>query len=137
MPWQPAAIVYPDVEGLVCDYLRAALVGRSEAYATDVYIDIKIPNPREPVMVIPRRDGGSEGELRDQARVSFQVFAESEQDANDLAALVLALLRAMPGQVADVLQVAVQSGPTAVGDPSAKPKRYIVAEIHTRGAQLS
>lgn len=137
MPWQPAAIIYPDVELLLCDYLRTRLAARPEPYAAGVYVGITIPGTRRDRMVIPRRDGGTEGEMRDQARLSFQIFAKSEQDANDLARLVLALLRAMPATVPAVIHVSVQSGPTVIPDESGQPMRYVVAEVHTRGADLS
>lgn len=137
MPWQPAALVYPDAELLTTTYLRVTLAARAESYAAGVLVGIAIPSSRPDRMVVVRRDGGGDGEFRDQARLSLRIFASTEQDANNLAALVLALLRAMPGAVAEVLRVVVQSGPTVIADASGQPMRYVVTEINTRGEQLA
>lgn len=132
MPWQPAAIIYPDVELVLTQRLRAALAARSETYAQNVYVSNTVPTTRHDRMLIVRRDGGLEGSVRDQARVSFQVWAMTEQDATDLARLVVALTKTLVDG-APILRVVPQSGPTPIADPSGQPLRYLVAEFHTRG----
>lgn len=132
MPWQPTAVIYPDVELLLSQRVRAALTGRPEAYAQSVYISNTVPNPRRDRMVIVRRDGGNEGEMRDRARVSLQIWAIKAQEATDLARLVAALCKTF--QDGDpIVSVVPLSGPTAIDDPSGQPLRYITAEFHTRG----
>jgi hypothetical protein len=131
MPWQPSALVAPDVELWGCQTLRSALAGRTESYATHVYVGVRIPDPRRDRMVILRRDGGLQGEVRDQPRLAVQVYAMTEQDATDLARLVLALLWAAPDGK-PVLSVSVSSGPSQVDDPSGQQLRYMVLNIATR-----
>jgi hypothetical protein len=139
MPWQSAPLVYPDIEMVLAGRYRAALAARAETYAQDVFVSNAIPGDaaggRRPRMVIVRRDGGAEGEARDQARVSVQVWATTEREATDLARLVAAVTRTF-ADGSPILRIVPQSGPTSVTDPSGQPLRYIVAEFHTRGVRL-
>jgi hypothetical protein len=144
MTWQPIAIEYPDIEKVLCGEfapdgtvvyagkLHTALAGRPEACAQDVYVSNSVPSSRRDRMVIVRRDGGNEGEMRDRARVSLQIWATKAQEATDLARLVAALCKTF--QDGDpIVSVVPLSGPTAIDDPSGQPLRYITAEFHTRG----
>lgn len=135
MTWQPAPVVYPDVELWSTGFIRAELGARAEPYAAGVYVSNAVPSTRHDRMVICRRDGGNVGELRDQARLSVRVWAAKEEDVNDLAALVIALfMGAADGD--PVLRVAHQSGPTPIADASGQPLRYLVFDVHTRGVPL-
>lgn len=136
MTLQPSGILFPDVELWATGYLRAALAARPEPYAAVNTVSNRVPPTRTNRMVIVRRDGGNSDGLRDQARVSVQVWAKTEQDATDLARLVAALLWAAP--TGDpVLMVRQQSGPTPIADTSGQPLRYLVFDIHTRGEALA
>ncbi len=135
MPWQPAAIVYPDAELVLTGRLRTELAARPELYAASAFVSNSVPNPRRDYMVIIRRDGGPEGELRDQARISLQVWAKTEKDANDLARLVVALTKTF-ADGSPIVAVVPNSGPMAIPDESGQPLRYIVADFHTRGDAL-
>lgn len=136
MSWQPAPLVFPDVELVLTAYLRGALAGRPESYAQDVYVSNRVPNPRRPRMVVVRRDGGAGSGFRDVARVSFRVWAQNERAATDLARLVAALLRAAPDGD-PIVRVSSQSGPTPVADESEQPLRYVVMDVHTRATNLT
>jgi len=133
--WKPPALIFPDIELLLFQRIRAALASRSEPYAQAVYVGTAVPNPRRDRMVTIRRDGGTVASTRDQPRVGINVWASTEQHANDLARLVVAILRSLPDG-APVLSVPFVSGPSPVADESGQPRRYLTAELHTRGVPL-
>lgn len=150
MTWQPAAVVYPDIELWGTDYLRAALADREEPYAQAVWVDNRRPSmeaiknagllPYPERMVILRRDGGRAANLRDTARLSARVYVskdlrDADQQASDLARLVSALFL-LAANGAPVLRVEQQSGPTPVPDESG-PLMYLLFEIATRGEPLA
>lgn len=136
MPWQPTALLFPDVELVLTARLRSLINARTESYTDDVYISNRAPEPKPHKahperLVIVRRDGGAPGEFRDVTRVSFRVTAQNERAANDLARLVVALLLGIPDGD-PIVRVEIQSGPTPIADSS--HLRYIVADVHTRAA---
>ena len=136
MTWQPAGILYPDLELLATAYLRSALAGRAETYAQDVYVSNTVPSTRRTRMVIVRRDGGAEGELVDAGRLAIRVWAGSEKDATDLARLVNALWSLAPDG-SSVTYVRRQSGPLPVPDESGAHLRYSLFDVTTVGAALT
>jgi hypothetical protein len=150
MTWQPGAVLYPDIELWGTGYLRAALATREEAYAQSVWVDHRRPSledvtkagllPYPQRMVVLRRDGGRAANLRDTARLSARVYVSkgvrgADQQANDLARLVVALMSAA-ATGAPVLRVEHQSGPVPVPDESG-PLMYLLFEIATRGEPLA
>jgi hypothetical protein len=96
MTLQPVATLPVDADLWWIVYLRGAFVGRPESYASGVYFDRRVPTSRRDRMVIVRRDGGSLTGLFDQPRVAFDVWAKTDQDATNLAALVIALALKAP-----------------------------------------
>lgn len=147
MAWQPVGVVYPDIEEVLCGEfadgamvspgkLRPALAARTEPYAQDVYVANKMPTTRRDRMVIARRDGGTQGEMRDRPRVTLRVWATSESDANNLAALVMALASTFAdGDPIIAVPADGRSGPSPVPDGSGQPQRLMSVEFHTRGVQ--
>ena len=135
MTWRPLALVFPDIELVLTQRIRAALNARSEVYAQSVHVSTSVPNPRKDRMVTVRRDGGTISAVSDRPRVGINVWAPTEQQANDLARLVVAILRSLPNG-APILAVPSISGPSPVADESAQPRRYLTAELHTRGVPL-
>lgn len=137
MTWQPPQVVFPDTELLLTGLLRQALAARPEPYAADVYVGNTVPNPRRSRMVTIRRDGGivTEG-LLDAAQVGVNVWAETDQDANDLARLVRALLWASPDGK-PITRVEDISGPVSIADDSGQPLRYLTFEVWSRGEPLA
>lgn len=126
-------VVFPDVEAWLVRYLSGALDERPEPYTDDVVVGITEPSPRPARSVIVRRDGGPRLDLvREAARVSFRVWAESDEDATDLANMVRALLAAC-ADGDPVARVNEQSGPTPIADESGQPLRYLVVEFIVRG----
>lgn len=137
MTLQPVAALPVDADLWWIVYLRGALVGRSEPYATAVKFDRKVPNPRPDRLVVVRRDGGNVTGLFDQPRVSFDVWAKTEQDATDLARLVIALALRAPLAGAGVTNVTHLSGPNAVADESGQPRRLSLIEATHRAVLLT
>lgn len=136
MTWQPAPVVQQDAEMWACEYLRARLATRLEAYASNVYVDIKIPNARRTRMVIVRRDGGQAIDTIDQPRFGIRIFAATEKDAADLGGLIAALWRDAPN-AGEAAWTDVIAGPYVVDDPSASPLRYLITAAALRGTDLT
>jgi hypothetical protein len=137
MTLQPTAALPVDADLWWIVYLRGALVGRSESYAQGVYFDRRVPNPRRDRMVIVRRDGGALRGLFDEPRIALDVWATSDQDATNLANLVVALAQVAPLADAGCTKVTVLSGPNAVEDPSKQPRRLALIEATHRAAILA
>jgi hypothetical protein len=85
-------------------------------------------------MVIVRRDGGTQAEMRDRPRVSIRIWATTEADATNLAALVMALAPTF-ADGAPILAVPTRgrAGPFPVADKSGQQLRLMNVEFHTRG----
>lgn len=143
MTAQRPAILFDDAELWACGYLRTALAARSEDYTDDVFVSNSIPlnattgePDRRDRMVIVRRDGGlGSGVVLDSPRLGIQCWAQSTQDAVDLARMTLALLIAAPGD-ASVKACRNPTGPTRISDPSRQPLAYVTTELVLKGTQL-
>ena len=131
MTLQPVAALPIDADLWWIVYLRGALVGRPESYAQGVYFDRAVPKERRERMVIVRRDGGTVSGVFDRPRVAFDVWAKSEQDATNLARLVIALALEAAG-TAGCVRVRHASGPNSVADPSGQPRRLASVEATHR-----
>jgi hypothetical protein len=137
MPGQLPAVIFPDVEMWACGYLRTELAARPESYCADVFVSNTMPNTRSDRMVLVRRDGGPRTSLvRETARMTVRTWATSEQDANDLARMVAALLWAAPDGD-PVLRVDQPTGPSPVADDSRQPLRLQTFEVEVRGVDLT
>lgn len=130
-------VIFPDVELWACGYLRAELDARTEPYTDAVYVGNTVPETRLDRMVVVRRDGGPRESLTwETARLTVRVWASSEQEANDLARMVAALLWAAPtGE--PVIRVTQPTGPTPVADDSRQPLRLQSFELLIRGSDLT
>ena len=120
--------IFPDVELLLCTFLRDALADRPEPYCASVHVSNALPNPRPARAVIVRRDGGRRtGEVTETARVGLNVWAADEQDAADLSRMTAALLHfAAPDPV---MHVETMSAFSPVADASGQPRRYGTFEL--------
>jgi hypothetical protein len=92
---QPVAALPVDADLLWITYLRGALVGRLESWAS------------------------------------------TEQDATNLANLIVALALKAPRVLNDVTQVLHLSGPNSVADPSGQPRRLALIEATHRVTLLT
>lgn len=136
MTLQPAAAAPIDADLWWIVYLRGALVGRTETYASSVYFDRRVPATRSARMVIVRRDGGNVTGLFDRPRVALDVWATTEQDATNLANLIVALALAAPLAGAGVVDVTHLSGPNPVPDESGQPRRLALIEATHRATAV-
>lgn len=133
-----AVVLFADVELLVTGKLRTALAGRAEPYTSGVYVSNSSPadpsagEPSTPArMVTVRRDGGPRLDVaRDQPRIGVNVWAATEQDCNDLARMVAALVWAMPDGD-PIVRVDQTSGPTTI--PDDRPHKYLTFDLTMRG----
>ncbi len=135
MTLQPVAAMPIDADLWWIVYLRGALVGRTEPYATGVYFDRAVPTTRRDRMVIVRRDGGNVSGVFDNPRVTLDVWAKTEADATNLARLIVALALEAPGN-ADCVSVRHAAGPNSVADPSGQPRRLASIEATHRAVVL-
>lgn len=136
-------VLFPDAVLSTCTRLRADLAARSESYTSNVYVGDKMPTDannkptRKDRMVILRRDGGPRLDgAREAVRLGVRVWAMTDQDVNDLARMVRALLWAS-ADGDPVVRVDDQSGPTDLPEDSGQPCRYLVVELITRGSNLN
>jgi len=123
------AILWPDVTATVIGYLKPRLTG--------VFVGNELPAPRPTSAVIIRDDGGQQiGDVRAMSRIGYNVWAETDADVADLAALVEAHLSGMgEANVSPVVKsVVTRSYPIA--DDSDQPLRYGTAELWLRGTNL-
>jgi hypothetical protein len=131
-------VLFDDVELFTTGALRAALIARAEAYTDNVYVSntsAKDPATGKPLdkgrQVTIRRDGGPRLDVaREQAAIGVNVWADTEQDVNDLARMVAALLWALPNGT-DCVRVDLTSGPSVI--PDDRPHRYLTADLIMRG----
>lgn len=135
MPWQPAAVVFPDIELVLPNAIRPLLIDElglttPEELAT-LYVGRAVPNPRLPRMVTFTRDGGDDNGHTDRARVRVRVFDEDDEAATDLARKIPALLQLLVDGD-PITSVRKLSGPYDVPDSSGQPQRYLLFETHTR-----
>lgn len=138
-------VLFADVELTVTSALRTALAARAEPYTTGVYVSIS--SPSDPPtgeagtasrMVTIRRDGGPRLDVaRDQARIAVNVWvtptvsnSQAEQDCNDLARMVAALIWAMPNGN-PIVRVDQTSGPSTI--PDDRPHKYMTFDLTMRG----
>lgn len=132
-------VLFDDIELVTTTALRAALTARAEPYTDDVYVSISSPadpatgEPETPArMVTIRRDGGPRvSQVRDQARIAVNVWADTEQECNDLARMTAALLWAMPDGD-PIVRVEQTSGPSTI--PDDRPRKYMTFDVDHRGA---
>jgi hypothetical protein len=132
MPWQPAGVIFPDVEIMLPNAIRPLLAARGKG---DVYTGHEIPNEaeggRRAKMVLFTRDGGDDNGHTDRPRVRVRVFERTPEDATELANLVAGLLQLLVGSTA-VTYARKLSGPFNVPDETGHDQRYLLFEIHTR-----
>ena len=136
MTMQPLAALPVDADLWWIVYLRGALVGRTEPYAQGVKFDRKVPNPRPDRLVVVRRDGGNVVGAFDRPRIAVDGWAKTEQDATNLASLIIALAFDAPGTNGCV-RVTHESGPNDVADPSGQPRRLSLITATHRAAILT
>lgn len=130
MPWQPAPIIFPDVELALSSSVRNLLAMSGEV---GVFVSNRVPSVRRDRMVIFNRDGGANDGVTDRPRVRCRVWGTTDQGANDLARTIVMLMpRLVDGS--PVTRVENVSGPFEVADESGQAQRYLNFVVHTKGS---
>jgi hypothetical protein len=134
-------VLFDDIELWATGTLRTMLAARAEPYTDNVYIGNDLPRnattgepERRPRMVTVRRDGGPRDEAAplESPSIAVNVWAETDQDANDLARMVAALLWSSPDGD-PVVKVTQTTGPSDINDPSGQPRKYMTFDLRSRG----
>lgn len=123
-------VVFPDAVAAVTSRL-AAVVG--------VETTSRVPNPRPAEFILVRRVGGPRRDLvTDEATLTIEAWAQSEEAAHDLAQLARAHVHAMAGSThGDVViyKVGEFAGPAWMPDPDSTQPRYtLTVTVAVRGA---
>lgn len=130
MTLQPVGVIPPDSELWGTGYVRAFLADRSEPYAAGVSVVRTKPTTNRPRLVQVRRDGGPLIGVFDHPRLTIRVFADVDQEASDLARLVMGAFKVAPGN-GPVVSLTSLSGPSPVPD-SSQAQYVIDAELMMR-----
>jgi hypothetical protein len=124
------AVLFPDAVDLVITHLDP-----------DIAVPVlpRIPSPRVASFVTVTRTGGVRRTIvSDNPVLTFEAWAESDEDAADLAQLVRQSLHEMPGTVVNgvaVYRVEEVSGLASFPDPESLAPRYrFAASVHLRGS---
>lgn len=129
------AVIPPDAELWWAGYLRAFLTARPESYAAGVWVGKNKPTDNKPRIVAVRRDGGAVEGVVDNPRLAFRVWATKDQEASDLARLLVAAIKAAQGQGL-VIGIVNVFGPSPIPD-SSQPQYLVNAEVRHRCDALS
>lgn len=122
----PEIVVFPDAVDKVVDYLAAQLAARSNA--TPVYSRVPTTRPASFVRVI--RTGGVRRNLVvDDAQITIEAWAPSDEAAHDLAQLCRGILLAAPGVATAVRDVQELGGPGLQPDPDSETPRYVFSHL--------
>ena len=123
-------VVFPDAAAAVTSRLGDEL---------DIETDHKVPNPRPDEFIVVRRVGGPRRDLvTDEATLTIEAWAQTEEAAHDLAQLARAHVHAMAGTTegdARVYRVGEFAGPASLPDPESDQPRYtLTVTVAVRGA---
>lgn len=137
MSLQPA-VLYPDAEKVVLDYLRPLIAGRPETYLPGLVLGNYVPSPRPDRFLKVRRSGGVESAPTiSSPRVDFESWALTWADAHDIAALCHALVYTMQNRT-PVRNVNEFLGLTPIQDPLSNQPRYLFTlELAMRGTPVT
>jgi hypothetical protein len=124
------AVLFPDAVDLVLTHIDS-----------DITVPVlpRVPTDRPASFVTVRRVGGTRRTIvSDDALLSFEAWAATDQAAADLVQLVRQSLHEMKGTVVSttaIYQVTEASGPALFPDPESLTPRYVfTASVHLRGA---
>lgn len=123
------AVLYRDIEALVCMFLRKPLLG-------SIQIGIRIPNPRPNEFIRVLRTGGPKETLvSEAAQITVEAWAQTEQRASLLLSQCRALLNAADETIYGVHEF---SGPANLPDPLSAQIRYTQSfQVRARGTVIN
>lgn len=112
-------VTFPDAMAVAIAYLNANMTPP---------VLPRVPSPRPAEFLTVRRTGGPKRNLvTDQAQLTVESWAESDEDAHDNIQRARALLNDMPGQTLSgvpVYRVEELTGPANLPDPLSDQPRY-------------
>lgn len=114
---------FPIVTGELVSGMKAGLSASSDVYASGVTVAAKMPTAKTARMVIFRDDSGPDELTQSRRRIGVNVYAAErtvgadvvDTDAQNLALLVMAILRGLPDG-APITAVDQLSGPFLIDD---------------------
>lgn len=126
------AVLFPDAVAAVCTLLRSTL---------GVDTDSKVPTPRPTEFYRVQRVGGTSRDVViDDATVTVEAWAPTVEEADDLAQLARAHLRAVHNDSVDgalLYRVIEIAGPGLLPDPiSGSPRSTATYQVTVRGVAL-
>lgn len=126
-------VVYPDAVAVAISWLADQL---------GAIVFPRVPNPRLEQMVIVRRTGGARLNLvADNPTLTVEAWADSDEDAHDLAQEARAYLLAMRGEIIEgvtVYRTVDVGGPGLLPDPLSAQSRYTFSvSAAMRGSALA
>lgn len=123
------AVLFRDVEALVCAFLRKPLLG-------SIQIGIRVPTPRPLEFIRVLRTGGpKETLISEAAQITVEAWAQSEQRASLLLSQCRALLNAADETIYGVHEF---SGPANLPDPLSAQFRYTQSfQVRARGTVIN
>lgn len=127
------AVAYPDAVNVAISWLTDQL---------GAIVLPRVPNPRLAEMVVVRRTGGVRLNLvADDAVLTVEAWAASDEAAHDLAQEARGYLHAMRGEVIEgvtVYRIADVGGPAFLPDPDSDVPRYTFSvSAAMRGSALA
>lgn len=138
-PLRPS-FIYQDAEQLVINYLRPILAARPEPWLTGLKIGNKKPETSKAIppdrVLFVRRIGGQSRSHLDLARIDFKCYGRDEAEAQDLAALVLALMQASVNHSGITTVTPFLGLTNAPDDLSNAPRYMFTLELEIEGSPL-
>jgi hypothetical protein len=129
--WQPATVLYPDAELVMCDATRAVFAGMGRG---DVFVGREVPQNigtgSYHAAVVWNRTGGLEPDAFMQCRVFAPTDFEAMSLARELSARIQACVTGRP-----IARIVESSGITDLG-VEAGPMRQVLYAVTLRGTQL-
>lgn len=86
-------VLMPATTGKLCAIVRAGLTASPAAYSSGVSVAPKLPATKTARMVTVRDDSGPDDGVQTRRRYGFNVWAATSLDAENLALLVMAIVR--------------------------------------------
>jgi hypothetical protein len=135
----PIALVFPDAAAVACACLAAGLPAQG---FDGVPCGTRVPDPRPAAFVRVLRTGGPpDTEVTDLAQLTIEAWSDDEGNAQDIAQVCRALLRAAVGSKvngATVCGYEEMNGPQNLPDPTSAMSRYtFTVRYRLRGTALA
>jgi hypothetical protein len=133
------AVIFPDIEVALVRDITAALAEQDSELAQSVRVATIKPaadeKPYPSKIVVIRGDGGPQlDHVRKLERVGVTIWADTYQDASQLARLVEALVKQLTGT--EIKLVDVILSPVRIDEAGPQECRYMTLEVITKGTPL-